>query len=113
VVSHGRYVTFQMAEVAVPRQMFAEILSQIVQLRALPAPAGAAGRSRMRQAATAEVCVGAGKTARFSVPLPSTANFDRLLPVPGRFAVAQVGQKRDPGLEIAGNLANVDLMIDR
>src|SRR5437773_6398915 len=25
VVSHGRYVTFQMAEVAVPRQMFAEI----------------------------------------------------------------------------------------
>ena len=27
VVSHGRYVTFQMAEVAVPRQMFHEILS--------------------------------------------------------------------------------------
>ena len=26
VVSHGRYVTFQMAEVAVPRQMFADIL---------------------------------------------------------------------------------------
>ena len=29
VVSHGRYVTFQMAEVAVPRQMFADILSLI------------------------------------------------------------------------------------
>ena len=26
VVTHGRYVTFQMAEVAVPRQMFQEIL---------------------------------------------------------------------------------------
>jgi hypothetical protein len=39
VVSHGRYVTFQMAEVAVPRQMFAEILSLIAQLRAPPAPA--------------------------------------------------------------------------
>jgi hypothetical protein len=26
VVSHGRYVTFQMAEVAVPRQMFREVL---------------------------------------------------------------------------------------
>ena len=26
VVSHGRYVTFQMAEVAVPRQMLADIL---------------------------------------------------------------------------------------
>ena len=39
VVSHGRYVTFQMAEVAVPRQMFADILSMIARLRAPPAPA--------------------------------------------------------------------------
>jgi hypothetical protein len=38
-VSHGRYVTFQMAEVAVPRQMFQEILSLIARLRAPPAPA--------------------------------------------------------------------------
>ena len=29
VVSHGRYVPFQMAEVVVPRQMFQEILSLI------------------------------------------------------------------------------------
>ena len=39
VVSHGRYVTFQLAEVAVSRQMFADILSLIAQLRAPPAPA--------------------------------------------------------------------------
>ena len=39
VVSHGRYVTFQMAEVAVPRQMFKEILSLIARLRVPPAPA--------------------------------------------------------------------------
>src|SRR4029077_18565987 len=39
VVSHGRYVTFQMAEVAVPRQMFQEILSLVALLRAPPAPA--------------------------------------------------------------------------
>src|SRR5271168_4001935 len=39
VVNHGRYVTFQMAEVAVSRQMFADILSLIVRLRAPPAPA--------------------------------------------------------------------------
>ena len=39
VVSHGRYITFQMAEVAVSRQMFADILSLIAQLRAPPAPA--------------------------------------------------------------------------
>jgi hypothetical protein len=29
VVSHGRYLTFQMTEVAVPRQMFADILMLI------------------------------------------------------------------------------------
>jgi hypothetical protein len=39
VVSHGRYVTFQMAEIAVPRQMFADILALIAGLRASPAPA--------------------------------------------------------------------------
>jgi len=39
VVSHGRYVTFQMAEVAVPRDLFRDILRLIAQLRAPPAPA--------------------------------------------------------------------------
>src|SRR6478672_4416906 len=39
VVSHGRYVTFQLAEVAVSRRMFAEILSLIARMRAPPGPA--------------------------------------------------------------------------
>ena len=39
VVSHGRYVTFQMAEVAVPREVFGDILALIAGLRAPPAPA--------------------------------------------------------------------------
>jgi hypothetical protein len=39
VVSHGRYVTVQMAELAVPRRMFADIRSLIARLRAPPAPA--------------------------------------------------------------------------
>jgi Transposase DDE domain group 1 len=39
VVSHGRYVTFQLAAAAVSRQMFAEILSLIARLRAPPASA--------------------------------------------------------------------------
>src|SRR5262249_6788516 len=41
VVSHGRYVAFQMAEVAIPRQMFQEILRLIAELRPKlpPAPA--------------------------------------------------------------------------
>jgi hypothetical protein len=36
VVSHGRYVTYQMAEVAVSRQMFTEVLLLIARLRAPP-----------------------------------------------------------------------------
>jgi hypothetical protein len=41
VVSHGRYVVFQMAEVAIPRQMFQEILQLIAELRPQPPPAPA------------------------------------------------------------------------
>ncbi len=39
IVTHGRYVTFQMAEVAVPKGLFAEILRLIAQLRPPPDPA--------------------------------------------------------------------------
>jgi hypothetical protein len=39
VVSHGRYVIFQMAEVAIARQMFREILRLIAEPRAQPPPA--------------------------------------------------------------------------
>jgi DDE family transposase len=37
VVSHGRYVAFQMAEVAIPRNLFADILRLIAELRPPPA----------------------------------------------------------------------------
>jgi hypothetical protein len=36
IVGHGRYVTFQMAEVAVPRDLFREILRLIAELRPQP-----------------------------------------------------------------------------
>ena len=39
VVSHGRYVTFQLAEVAVPRDLFRKILRLIDDLRPRRAPA--------------------------------------------------------------------------
>jgi hypothetical protein len=41
VVSHGRYVAFQMAEVAISRQMFQEILRLIAEPRPPPPPAPA------------------------------------------------------------------------
>ena len=39
VVRHGRYVTFQLAAVAVPRELFRKIPSLIDDLRPRPAPA--------------------------------------------------------------------------
>jgi len=39
VVRHSRYVIFQMAEVAVPRMLYREILDRIRQLRFLTIPA--------------------------------------------------------------------------
>jgi hypothetical protein len=38
IVRHGRYVTFQLAEVAIPRELFADILRRIDRLRPAPAP---------------------------------------------------------------------------
>ena len=38
IVTHGRYVTFQLAEVAVPRGLFEEILRLIAELRPPPDP---------------------------------------------------------------------------
>ena len=43
VVRHGRYVTFQLAEVAVPRELFQKILALIDDLRPRPIPAQAEG----------------------------------------------------------------------
>ena len=39
IIRHGRYVIFQMAEVAIPRDLFADILSRIDRLRLKPSPA--------------------------------------------------------------------------
>jgi len=41
VVKHSRYFAFQMAEVAMPRMLFAEILRLIAELRPPPHPAPA------------------------------------------------------------------------
>jgi hypothetical protein len=38
IVRHGRYVVFQLAEVAVPRTLFADILRRIDDLRPRPPP---------------------------------------------------------------------------
>jgi hypothetical protein len=39
IVRYGRYVVFQLAEVAVPRALFAQIMHRIDRLRSEPLPA--------------------------------------------------------------------------
>ena len=41
VVHHGRYIAFQMAEAAIPRTLFADMLKLIAELRPPPDPATA------------------------------------------------------------------------
>ena len=110
VTSHGRYVTFQLAEVAVSRQMFADILSLIARLRAPPALGMNERRGHVRQATTGEVCRGAGKATRSALlcrqpPAWITSCLRRR-----QSFVARADQRRDPGVETAGNLANVGLV---
>ncbi len=38
VVRHGRYITFQLADVVIPRTLFVEVLSLIDGLRPAPLP---------------------------------------------------------------------------
>jgi hypothetical protein len=94
VVSHGRYVTFQMAEVVVPRHMFAEILI-------LNCAAAEAACASMRGAGSDDATADNGKVRLDS----SKAAFQRLAavnwrfrpplaPHGARFAVAQM-PKRD------------------
>ena len=55
IVRQGRYVTFQLAEVAVPRSLFQKTLSLIDNLRRRPVPAYA-GTIVDRMKMTGEVC---------------------------------------------------------
>jgi hypothetical protein len=41
IICHGRYAAFQMAEVAIPRQLFADILRLIAELQPPPDPSPA------------------------------------------------------------------------
>ncbi len=62
VVRHGRYVTFQLAEVAIPRRLFADILRLIDGLRPKPAPSTAAAGQALRF--RAQLQSGAGQMVR-------------------------------------------------
>ena len=65
VVRHGRYVTFQPAEVAVPRGLFEIIARLIADLRRKTAPAWAEGIDS-EEKATGEVCPDGEKNDRMA-----------------------------------------------
>jgi hypothetical protein len=78
VVRHGRCVTFQMAKVALPRQMFADILALITRLRHRPHRHDQRQEQCGMQAAMEKVCLDPGKRGAFGVWPPSATGFDRL-----------------------------------
>ena len=102
VVSHGRYVTFQLAEVAVSRQIFADILSLIARLRAPPAPherPAGAECGKWRHDRYASVCANQSNSA-FGCPRPPASS--ARCRCRARFADAQAAHRPNPGLEAAG-----------
>jgi len=108
VISHGRYVTFQTAEVAVPRQMFADILSLIARLRAPPAPARRAA-GQVRRAIRGELCPGTGKAGISGFGRRQPAALIALCSRRRQIAVAKRRSKARSFLENTGDLANVGL----
>jgi hypothetical protein len=105
VVSHGRYVTFQMAEVAVSRQMFADILMLIARLRAPRQREGRRGQTG--QATTAKVRLDTGKPARFSASAQSTGWFTACCARGARYTIAQDTRRGDHGPQPTRNRGNV------
>jgi hypothetical protein len=75
-----------MAEIAMPRQMFVDILSLIARLRAPTCASMREEGDQMRQAMTAKVCLDLAKSGRFTVPVLSTA-----CPHCARFVLARTG----------------------
>lgn len=69
VVRHCRYVTFHLAEVAVPRELFRNILSLIDDLRPRPAPTQAKGIDGEAKT-TGRVCPNGNKVGRMGFWTP-------------------------------------------
>ncbi len=69
VIRHGRYVIFQMAEVAIPRDLFADIMRRIDRLRPTPTPALPTGY-RSSTETIGSVRLECGRRVRFAAPPP-------------------------------------------
>jgi hypothetical protein len=102
------YVTFQMAEVLVPRQMFVQMLSTITR----------SGRSPPHHEARRSQTIERQRQGYALTPPKHRVSVPRCRQLIGsscrqtceaRFIVAKDPQERDPGLRAAGNPGNVGL----
>jgi Transposase DDE domain group 1 len=92
VVSPGRYVTFQMAEIAVSRQMFADILRLIARPRA-PARESMRVVGSDATGTTGEVRLDAGRAASSAPRRRAKCGFDPPGPRGARFTVARAPRR--------------------
>jgi Transposase DDE domain group 1 len=92
VVSPGRYVTFQMAEIAVSRQMFADILRLIARPRA-PARESMRVVGSDATGTTGEVRLDAGRAASSAPRRRAKCGFDAPGPRGARFTVARAPRR--------------------
>ena len=75
IVRHGSYIVFQMGEVAIPRDLFADILRRIDRLRTTPLPTGRQDRPSCVKT-TGPVCPRHGPTGNIECHhVPFTLNF--------------------------------------
>jgi hypothetical protein len=108
VVSHGRYVAFQMAEVAIPKALFADILRMIAELRP-PHVASTAYVVRMCRVRSnsQERCASMTEIRRFLTPHrpPTRSNVIDFLP--RRFRLVAAGGMAQCFRPTGGPLGNV------
>jgi hypothetical protein len=113
VVSHGRYVAFQMAEVAIPRQMFQEILRLIAELRPQPPPAPArdARWSCVQKQPTGGVRPNAMENGPDRPPRPPCGLPGCCSPSAPRVCLAATPEKRQYSCQFRGHPANPGLRL--
>jgi hypothetical protein len=106
VVAHGRYVTFQMAEIAVPRDLFRDILRRIDKLRR-PVPAWPERRKETSKTG-GEVRPDEAKSTRIRPPHVGRPPYPAMLGIENGSWFPDTACSAIIGADGGGHLGNVD-----
>jgi len=96
VASHGRYVAFQMAEVAIPRNLFADILRLIAELRPPPDAAARVKRHvvvRLRAKPTGKVRLDDNEIRFWAFATPMSAAWEQGSPCVAELALPKSAER--------------------